>query len=172
MKLHTLQKRLRDLLMVCAVLGMSHHAQALLIVNSAVSPGMVGPFHWEFTVENTGPTDFVIVSLNAPTADPFIGMTLIAPAGFLSAYDSVLGFVDFFEDTLNFAAGTLTAGFSFESSAGPGDGYFNVFTAIDTDGNVINGAVPEPISVSLVALGGLLAGFLSPKKKPQLATTS
>lgn len=168
MKLRTLQKRLRDLLMICAVLGISHNAQALLIVNSTVSPGMVGPFHWEFSVENTGPTDFVIVSLDAPTLDPFIGPTLMVPAGFVGLYDEVLGFVDFLEDTMTFTLGTIT-GFSFDSSEGFNSSFFDVFTAIDIDGNTLLGevsrsVVPEPATLSLLLVGGLLAGLLTPRK--------
>jgi len=170
MKNPNLPKRLRGLLMALVACGLSHTAHALLIVTSTVSP-VGGNFHHEFSIENSGSIDFSIVSLAAPIGDPLIAASLIVPLGFLGLYDDALGFVDFIEGTAPFAAGTTATGFSFDSAAGQGAGFFDVFTAIDVEGvvvtgNVVTAGIPEPMTLSLVVLGGLMAGVFSRKKKP------
>lgn len=168
MKVFNVQKRLRGLLVAFAAIALSHNVQALLMVNSTAADIGGGKFHWDFSVTNTGPTDFVIVSLDtAPMFDPFIDGSLTTPSGFLAAYDEMLGIVDFLEDSMTFAAGTTAEFFSFDAGVGPIASFFDVFTAIDLNGGIVQGpvGVPEPMTLSLLAAGGLLAGFAAPKRK-------
>ena len=138
-------------------LAMAQVAHAGLIVESAVSGG--GPFHYEFSIENSGPEEFAILSLNAPTFDPLIAASLVVPMGFLGSYDSGLGIVDFLEDTALFSVGPKLSGFGFDSAAGPVSSFFDVFTALDSNGNELTGQVahiPEPTTLALIVLGGVV----------------
>jgi hypothetical protein len=144
-----------------AVLGflvMAQAAHAGLIVQSAVSAASGGGFHYEFSIENSGPEEFAILSLNAPTLDPLIAASLVVPMGFTAFYDAGLGFVDFLAD-ISFGVGPQLSGFGFDSEAGPLAGFFNVFTALDLAGNEFTGRVapiPEPTTLALIAFGGVL----------------
>ena len=142
---------------VLGFLAMTQAAHAGLIVESAASGG--GPFHYEFSVENSGPEEFAILSLNAPTFDPFIAASLVVPTGFLASYDSGLGIVDFLADTALFGVGPKLSGFSFNSETGPVSSFFDVFTALDSAGNELTGQVariPEPTTLALITLGGVV----------------
>jgi hypothetical protein len=169
MPITLLQKRLRALLLALFACGMVHSAHATLIVNSTVADLGGGKFHWDFSITNPGPVDIALVSLiTAPIGDPFIGSSLSAPPDFLALYDDLLGIVDFVEGaTVGFAAGTTAEFFGFDSAAGPGAGFFNTFTALDVFGNELTGSVriPEPVGLSLLALGGLLVGVSSQNKR-------
>ncbi len=90
--------------------------------------------------------DVPIVSItDAPLADALIGVTLTAPAGFVALYDPGLGIVDFAENTSNFAAGTTTPGFSFESLTAPGAGVFSFFQALTVAGALSSGNVQQMV---------------------------
>ena len=140
---------------------MSH---AALFLNGTVTP-LTGAYRYEVSVENTGPEDYVIVSIpDAPLADPRIDPSLAGPAGFLTNYDGGLGFVDFLEDTDIFAAGSVSGPFSFESLAGPGQA-FSTFEALTTVGGSTTGpirwvVVPEPAAATAVVALGLFSGAL------------
>jgi hypothetical protein len=143
-------------LVVAALLLSPVAARAALVVDATVQDVGGGLFHWDFTVENTGPADVVIVSLEAPLGDPAIAGSLTAPAGFIPSYDPGLGFVDFLEDTSLFAVGTTVGGFGFDSTSGPGGGFFDVFTALTDQGVLVEGrvrGVPAPSTVVALALG-------------------
>lgn len=134
--------------------------RAGILVFGTITPGG-GSFHYDLSVENTGPEDFAIVSLDAPVGDPLIAPSLTAPAGFLASYDGGFGFLDFLEDTDFFAAGTTTSGFSFDALAGPGDA-FTTFNALTLLGDTFSGpvdltVVPEPRFTALTAGLALLA---------------
>ena len=141
-------------------LAMAQAAHAGLIVESAVSALGGGLFHYDFSIENSGPTDVLIVSiLNAPLADPDIDASLMTPAGFSANYDPGLGIVDFLEDTALFSVGPKLSGFGFDSAAGPVSSFFDVFTALDLNGHELTGQVahiPEPTTLALIVLGGVV----------------
>ena len=144
---------IRQLVTALGFFALAQTAHAALIVQSAVSGG--GPFHYEFSVANSGPTDVVLMSLNAPTLDPLIAGSLVTPSGFSASYDSILGIVDFFEDTALFAIGTTFSGFGFDSNAGPVSSFFDIFTELDVTGQTLTGRVnriPEPTTLALIAL--------------------
>ena len=138
-------------------LGVSATANAALAVN--LEPTLLGGgvFQYEVSVSNTGPRDVVIVTItDAPTADALIESSLTAPAGFGALYTSDFGFIDLFEGTELFGAGTTHGGFTFQSSASAATG-FTSFEAFDVDANFISGSttvVPVPAGI-LLALSGL-----------------
>jgi hypothetical protein len=138
-----------------------------IAVNMTATPLGGGLSQYEFSIANTGPEDVPIVSItDAPVDDPFIGVTLEAPPGFLALYDPgiglTFGFVDFLEDTALFAAGTTTSGFRFQSAAGPPD-YLTRFEALTVNGVFLSGninlraTVPDTGSTWLMATAGFLA---------------
>jgi Domain of unknown function (DUF4331) len=133
-------------------------AAAMLIVEAVVTP-VGGSFEYAVHVDNGLADDVVIVSfVDAPVGDPLIEGTLAAPAGFLASYDDGLGFVDLFEDSAFFAAGTDVAGFSWTSSAAPGPGVFESFEALTALGDLVSGSVlvtlvPEPRAELLLGIG-------------------
>ncbi|MFN0068479.1 MAG: hypothetical protein ACKVYV_12685 [Limisphaerales bacterium] len=136
-------------------------ARAQLSVDALVEP-LGGSFRYDFTVNNPGPDDFLLVTIyNAPLGDALMTSTLAAPAGFMAGYDDGLGLVDFVEDSLSFTAGTSAGFFSFESLSGPSS-FFDVFVALDPlgrefTGNVNVRIVPEAGTVVAGAALGSLA---------------
>ena len=151
------------MVMLCMLIS-SGIAHAALNVSAVVSPAGGGLFHYVFTIQNTGPDDVAIVSVDAPINDTFIDPSLTFPAGFLASYDPLLGFVDFLEDTDLFASGTIVTGFAFDSASGPTAGSFLEFEALTVNGDKITGnvtlvsEVPVVInsSVTFVPLGATL----------------
>jgi hypothetical protein len=150
----------------------SFQSQALTV--DATQAPIVGGFHYEFTIDNSaGPNEIAIVSLNAPLGDALIGATLDAPAGFAKDYDGGLGLVSFIGDTSFFAVGTVTSGFSFDSSGFPPQ-YFSTFTALDIAGTEITGtinfnAVPEAGNTLLPACAAIVAlAFIQRKSSSSL----
>lgn len=146
-------------------------ARGAVVVTGTATP-LGGSFRYDLTVANSGPEDFVLVSLvDAPLADPLIGVTLTVPAGFLGSYDSGLGFVDFLEGADLFAAGTTVTGFGFESLAGPA-GAFTAFEALGVNGENASGpvtivTVPEPSDSPVAfALGLGLAAAAGRRNRP------
>lgn len=115
---------------------------AKAVVVHGVVTQLAGSYLYEIFVLNDEAAELLIVSLiDAPLADPLIGPTLTTPVGFLGNYDSGLGYVDLIADTTSFLPGSTVDGFSFESLAGPGTGYFTTFEAIDASGNPYSGPV-------------------------------
>jgi len=158
-------------IVVAVLLIAAGSVQAAVMVRGTVTP-IAGAFRYTFEVENTGPGDFVLVSLvDAPLADPLIAPTMTTPAGFLGSYDGVLGIVDFIEGTMLFAAGTTRSGFRFDSLAGPGTA-FTLFEALDTQGGMVTGTVqfvaaPPPAPMPMITTGlsagsGTVAGKSTP----------
>jgi hypothetical protein len=148
-----LQQNLRALCAALALFAVSATVHATLIVTLDVTPSGAGLFHYDVEVTNTGVTDVALVSLSAPIGDAAIGASLVAPAGFLALYDDLLGFIDFVEDSSAFAAAGTVQGFGFDSANAFASGFFDVFTAIDIAGRVVDGhvsLVPEPGGLSLV----------------------
>jgi uncharacterized repeat protein (TIGR01451 family) len=85
-------------LLLAGVLLACPGLEATLFVDATVTP-TGGTFRYEFTIQNTGPDDYVLVSLvDGPLDDPLIPLSLTAPNGFLANYDPGLGTVDFLED--------------------------------------------------------------------------
>lgn len=153
--------RLRFLVLLGLLLLADRVALGSLVVSANVTP-LSGSYRYEFTITNTLLTspddDVVVISIvDAPMGDPLIGPSLETPPGFLALYDSGLGIVDFLEDTSNFAAGTTTSGFRFESLAAPGSGFFSTFEAFTVGGDFLTGnvqtqVVPEPGSCLVFGL--------------------
>jgi hypothetical protein len=161
----TLYKSLLGLAVALCILTAPSLSQAL-IITAKVAPTGGGLFHYDFSITNDGLEDVVLASIvDAPTGDADIDNTLFAPAGFLASYDSGLGIVDFLSDADLFAVGTTKKGFGFDSSSGPTDGFFDVFTALTINGDELAGQVqqqviPEPSTIALLALG--LSVFVLP----------
>ena len=150
----------RAVLLGLFLLGASAPAQATLIVNEAATPIGGGVFHYDLSVSNSGPLEIAIVTVNAALADALLDATRAAPAGFLALYDGAFGLLDLVADTGSFGVGSTIGGFSFDTRVAPGSGFFDVFTAIDIAGNIVDGVVqrvPEPMSGSLVGLGLVVA---------------
>ncbi|MCC6233693.1 MAG: hypothetical protein IT580_13670 [Verrucomicrobiales bacterium] len=151
-------------------LGLSLTARAQFDLIARVTPtGSL--FHYDISVANPGPEDLLVVTfLDAPTFDPFIGSTLTAPGGFQTSYDGPLGFVDFLADTEVFGAGSLLAGFSFDSLGGPQTFFQQVegLSALGTTtaGRVTVQVVPETSTVLAAgALGLILAGSVWQRRR-------
>ncbi len=138
-------------------------ASGALMVDALVTP-LGGSFLYDVTVDNASADDFSLVTLDAPIADPLIDPSLTAPAGFLALYDDVLGLLDLVEDSALFEAGSIVSGFSFESGAGPDDGFFRTFVGLTTLGEPFTGevslsvarAVSEPGLAALLGAGVVL----------------
>ena len=156
--------------LAAALLGLAPLAtEAGVLISGTVLP-LGGSYRYEFSVENTDPADYLVVSFtDAPLADALIGPSLAAPAGFLTSYDSGLGFLDLLGDLELFAAGTTQGTFAFESLAPPNQAFTTV-TALDDTLTEVTGearwqVIPEPAAVGTVLGLGLLAvGFLRHRK--------
>ncbi len=143
------KKALSTLVMFCVLIA-SGIAHAALDVSAVVSPAGGGLFYYTFTIQNTGPDDVAIVSVDAPINDTFIDPSLTFPVGFLASYDPLLGFVDFLEDTDLFASGTIVDSFAFDSASGPTAGSFQKFEALTVNGDKITGNVSLVSEVPVV----------------------
>lgn len=162
--------RLSALPVAAALLGLAPIAtEAGVLISGTVLP-LGGSYRYEFSVENTDPADYLVVSFtDAPLADPLIGLSLAAPAGFLTSYDSGLGFLDLVGDLELFAAGATRGIFAFESLAPPHQAFMAVVSLDDTLTEVSGEArwqvIPEPAAVGTVlGLGLLVVGFLRHRK--------
>ncbi|HAB16461.1 MAG TPA: hypothetical protein PLX89_19065 [Verrucomicrobiota bacterium] len=131
--------------------------RAQILVNGIATPVGSGVFHYEFSVNNTGADDYVVVSLvDAPLGDPLIDPSLVSPLGFVSSYDLGLGFVDFIGDTDSFTPGTHISGFSFDSRAKPSTA-FREFEALSALGELVSGRVNYATVPETIPAGWLLA---------------
>lgn len=106
----------------------------------AASSPIAGGYHYDFTIRNNGLEDIVLVTINAPLADPLIDPSLTVPADFLGSYDSGIGLVDFLEFTGLFEAGSTKTGFSFDSTGAPPD-FISQFWGLTVNGNTPSGTV-------------------------------
>jgi len=123
-------------------------------------------FHYDYSISNTTGLDLPVLDV-AVTPGPTV-TNLMAPAGFQSAFDSVLGLVSFLEDTDVFSPSPIS-GFMFDSLVGPSstsftatllDANFNVSTMSgSTIGPAGSAAVPEPASLWLLAIAFCLLGL-------------
>jgi hypothetical protein len=143
-------------------------AQAALFVTGTITP-LGASFRYDLTVENTGPDDYVLVTIDAPLGDPLIGPTLTGPAGSQASYDAGLGLLDLVEDTDFFAAGSVAGLFTFESLAGPGEAFssFNALTPLGgtAAGNLQLRVIPEPAGAGIALALGLLAAAFGFRRK-------
>lgn len=155
--------RVRSGALVAGALLGATSLEAQVSVDTTVTP-LAGTFRYDISVSNNALEDLAIVSItDAPLNDPFIGITLTTPVGFLGSYDSGLGFVDLLADTASFSVGATVGGFSFESLSGPAS-FFTQFEALGVTGNSFPGTlnvtiVPESGTVG--AAGALLLLILS-----------
>lgn len=139
-------------------------SQALLIDATVESIGG-GLFHWEFTINNDGAVDVLLVTItDAPLFDPEIAPTLTQPLGFTASYDSGLGLVDFISVSEVFGVGQAWSGFAFDSQAGPAAN-FSGFQALTDNLETITGSVsvhevpvPEPATLTMLVVGAALVG--------------
>jgi hypothetical protein len=137
-------------------------SEANQITLDAVVTRLPDAVRYDLTVNNQTSEDLVLISLlGGPLGDARIDMTLSAPPGFLTNYDSGLGIVDFLGDSEVFGAGSILTGFSFETSPTTMLG-FGFFEALSVQGTMHRGsvnitAVPEsgPGLATLVLLGGI-----------------
>ncbi len=139
-------------------------------LNLIVTPSG-GVFQYNATVTNNSMVDLTLVSIvDAPKAEPLIGTSLKAPAGFIALYDSGLGIIDFLEASSVFAAGTTVGGFSFSSATLAGTMFFTKFEALNVDGGTFLGTITTqvgpggasvPDSASTVTLASFAIAFLA-----------
>lgn len=130
-----------------------------ITVTPVVTP-IAGPaFQYDYTVTNMTGLDLPVLDIAVGSGATISGLT--APAGFMSAYDPVLGLVSFLEDSLVFGT-TPISGFLFDSPIGPSP---TTFTATLLDANfdvsTMSGptigpvaaasTIPEPGSAYLLA---------------------
>ena len=142
------------------------------IANAQVSVPVVtfanGLYHYDYSIVNTSADDLFDVSIHVlPGAGKVFNIS--APIGFASAYDSVLGLVDFTEDTGLFTAAPLS-GFTYNSGLAPMSSTFDANFAplaggITTTSGTTLAAVPEPGSIMLFASAGVIAGFATRRKR-------
>ena len=134
-------------------------ALASLTVSPTVTPN-AGLFTYSYSVANNTPDDPFVIDIPVPKGNAIT--SLMAPAGFISAYDSGLGLVSFLEDSSLFTS-TPTSGFSFVSPTGPGSAMFAATTLSSSTFNLytISGqtmapvaatATPEPGYIGLLGL--------------------
>ena len=152
-------------------------ARAQLIINTAVTP-QSGTFNYAYTVSNQTATDFSVVTLGGFFTSAATVQDLFSPDGYIAFFDSSLGLLSFVEGSQAFAAGSVSAAFTFTSAYGPGAGSYE---AIDINGDLSFGttlvasvppiagsAVPEPSTTAAIAalfLVGLVMSrkFFTPK---------
>jgi hypothetical protein len=158
---------------VAALCLISLLTRADVFVDATVSPIGGGAYHYEFAVSNTGPEDALVVALNdAPPGDLMIKPSLVAPAGFLSSYDSGIGFVDFLADTDLFATGTTVSGFSFDSLGSPPT-YLTTFEGLTINGNSFSGRIRYvPEAGNTLILAGISLGALGVFRRRLLTFTT
>ncbi|MCB1800959.1 MAG: hypothetical protein KDI82_04640 [Gammaproteobacteria bacterium] len=138
---------------------------ALQVTGDVIDLG--GTFEYRFSVVNDDPiSDLLIVTIDdAPPGEMLIADTLMAPAGFLTNYDSGLGLIDFIADSaLSFPSG-VTGLFTFQS-ASPLTQNFTSYTALDLFVNEYPGTVDaqlvQAVSLpSVIALLGLGLGIFA-----------
>lgn len=149
---------------LAAAIWLPSGAKAAVLISGTVRP-LGGAYQYAISIENTGPEDLALVTLvDAPLADPLMGPSLTAPAGFMASYDGGLGVLDFLGAVTDFLAGTQTGPFRFESLAGPGSAFAS-FESLDVTGQPTRGPVsltviPEPAMVGTALAWGLLGGAL------------
>jgi hypothetical protein len=101
---------------------------------------------------------------------------LMAPAGFLSAYEQSIGRLDFLADTSAFTAGATTSGFSFDSATllspttytalnNNGIEYQQPSTGVTFPGTTVLVAAPEPTTLALIALMGIPGAIITRRQK-------
>jgi len=167
-------RRIRNHLILGAILCASwfspQAAAALVDLELLVTPSG-GLFQYSATVRNNSLVDLSLVSIvDAPIAEPLIGTSVTAPAGFLALYDSGLGIIDFVEGVSVFGAGATVSGFSFTSATLADTMFFTQFEAIDVNGVTFLGTITTqvgpggpavPDSASTVTLASFAIAFLA-----------
>ena len=113
-------------------------------------------FHYNYTITNGTGLDVPIIDINVARGTGII-LNLVAPVGFLTAYDSSLGLVSFLENTALFGSAPLS-GFAFDSAISSRS---TTFASTFADGSVMTGAtsgpvVPEPTTLTLITAGFIL----------------
>ena len=135
------------------LLSLASIAQAQIPTVSAAVTLSGGLYHYNYTFTNNSLNDLFDISIHVPTGPGAI-LNLSAPTGFVAAYDSGLGLVDFLEDSSTFATGVPVSGFLFDSKVQPGLGTIDALT-LDSNGNIVTTsfrgvtATPEPGSIAL-----------------------
>lgn len=146
-------QRLRGLAATCSTLGLlalAGAAQAQIQVTPSVTFAS-GLYTYDYTVVNNSSDDVFDIAINVTPGVNTV-QNLSVPVGFMSAYDSNLGIVDFISDTSLFGVGTTQGGFMFDSPLAPGPSSFAALTLNGTVIGTTQSAVPEP------GLPALLAG--------------
>ena len=137
-------------------------AFSAVTVDITFSPSGNGRFLYTVEIANNLPEALSLVFItDAPKDDSILGNSITAPTGFQASYDPGLdieafGQAQFLEDSMSFSPGSVTGGFSFESATAPLTGFFTSFTAIDQNGEILNGTtnvIPEPASAMLGIAG-------------------
>lgn len=135
-------------------------AFAEIHVDAVVTP-VGSSYRFDIAVRNDSTEDVALISLvDAPTADPLIGSTLVLPTGFQGSYDAGLGIVDFLADTGIFAVGQEILGFRFDAQTfDPGN--FVSFEALGVQGTLFTGSIRYRPPVVGVPDGGSTLAQLS-----------
>ena len=148
---------------LCALVAApAAHAQQVTLAPVTLSGGL---YHYDYTITDDTPTEFVDIALNVM---PGVGTILNpnAPAGFQATYtDSNLGIVDFTAGTnalggfQDFTPGSTFSGFTFDSPVAPQPSAFIAYdtSLSETTGPAFAPAVPEPgtLALALLAAPGL-----------------
>ncbi len=128
-------------------------AATITVTPSVTTVGAL--FKYSYSISNTGSDDSFLIDI--PVSGPILSLT--APAGFKTAFDSGLDLVSFLEDTSMFGS-TPRSGFFFESPFAPSPVQFQATLLSNTTGNLYtlsgptSAPVPEPGYFPLFLLVG------------------
>lgn len=143
------------------------HAQVM--VTPTVTQLANGVYHYDYTISNNTNNDLFDVTIHV-LPGVATALNVMAPIGFKGFYtDSVLGLVDYTEDSAFFTA-TPLSGFTYDSFIAP---HASIYDANQFDfgaGNIVTttsttlAAVPEPGSQALLGFLGTATCFALRKR--------
>lgn len=141
-----------------AGMWMSQAARAELLLTPTITSSN-GVYTYDYSIMNQTSSDLALVNLYVPTGVDQI-WNLMAPTGFLGAYDTGLGIVTFLSDSSTLSSGFNGDGFSFQTNDAPGIINTSALTLTgQTFVGTASGPVPEPGSMALMAGAGSLFAF-------------